>query len=128
MTTLVNITSQEEFDKQVLESVEPVVVHFWAAWCDLCEDMDKFCLLLGQKFANVKFVKVDAEALSNITEKYEIAAVPAFLFLNNRGTVSGKLEGANPPQLAQNVEALSKTQALSESKIAATDSKVTTIA
>jgi thioredoxin 1 len=57
--SLTNIQTQEEFDKQVLQSVDPVVIHFWAAWCDLCDDMDRFCVQLGQKFPNVKFYKVE---------------------------------------------------------------------
>lgn len=113
---LIDVNTQEEFDKNVLQSTEPAVVHFWAAWCDLCPAMDQFCAQLAEKFSNVKFYKVEAEKLSDITEKYGVTAVPAFIFLTKDGAVGSKLEGANPPELARRVEELSKKNVLSDTK------------
>jgi len=117
MSPLTDITSQEDFDKHITGSPDASVVHFWAAWCDLCNDMDRFCTQLGTKFSNVKFFKVEAEVLSDITEKYGVSAVPTFVLFHNKGSVFGKIEGANPAELAKLVEGLSKSTTLSEAKV-----------
>ncbi|KAL0491821.1 glutaredoxin [Acrasis kona] len=117
MTQLTDIRTQQEYNDQVLSLEGPSVVHFWAAWCDLCGDMDKFLVQLKSKFTNVNVFRVEAEALSDITEKYSVAAVPAFLFLHNKGTVDSKLEGANPAEIAKRFEKVSNTGKLLQDKI-----------
>lgn len=62
--TLIHLQSEEDFTQQVVNGLlaknsgNAVVVHFWAEWCAPCFEMDKFCVQLAQKYANVKFFKV----------------------------------------------------------------------
>lgn len=78
-SSIVDITTEESFSQAV--AGKSACVHFEAAWCAPCVEMNKICAQLAVKYPQVAFFKLDAENLSNITEKFGIAAVPAFVFL-----------------------------------------------
>ncbi|KAG2373841.1 hypothetical protein C9374_011726 [Naegleria lovaniensis] len=124
---LINLPSEEDFKQQVVNGLlaknsgNAVVVHFWAEWCAPCFEMDKFCVQLAQKYANVKFFKVEAEKLPNLTEQFNVHSVPAFVFFPASNQNPSKLsftvlEGANPPELAKRTKALSENVSISSSQ------------
>ena len=47
------------FQKEVIESTEPVLVDFMANWCGPCKLTAPIFKALAEEFDNVKFVKVD---------------------------------------------------------------------
>ncbi len=53
---------------------------------------------MSEKFSNVVFVKVDVDENPETAAKYEVSAMPTFLFIK-RGEVVDKLMGANPQAL-----------------------------
>jgi len=64
---------------------------------------------LADTYTNIKFLKIDAEAVSEVTEKYDISAVPSFVFLRN-GKVLDKIDGANGPDLINKITKYSKEE------------------
>ncbi|XP_022715886.1 monothiol glutaredoxin-S17-like isoform X2 [Durio zibethinus] len=80
-----DVKSKGELDG-LRQSGEPVILHFWASWCEASKHMDH----------------VEAEELSEISEEYSVSAVPYFVFLKD-GKVVDKLEGADPSSLANKV-------------------------
>jgi len=67
---------------------------------------------LASKNSNIKFIKIEAEKFPDISEEYEIAAVPSFVFVKE-GKVVDRVEGANPPELSKTVAKYSKSPASS---------------
>lgn len=103
-----NIDSVHALEQQ-LRSAEKVLVHFWAAWCEPCKHMDLVITELAKLHKAVTFVRVEAEEVSDISEKYEIAAVPCFLAFKG-AAVAERLEGADAAALTAAVEKLSGTK------------------
>jgi Grx4 family monothiol glutaredoxin len=64
---------------------------------------------LSTSYPNFKFLKIAAEELSEITEKYEVSVVPSFIFLRN-GKVLDKIDGANGPDLINKLTKYSKEE------------------
>jgi len=58
---------------------------------------------LSQSYPDVVFVKVAAEEVEDVTERFEITSVPSYIFLKN-GQVVDKLIGGHAPELAKKVE------------------------
>ena len=79
MTTLVELASVEQYNTSVANKL--VCIHFTAAWCHPCIEMNKICEQLAAKNSSITFYTCDAEKLSDITEKFDISAVPAFVIL-----------------------------------------------
>ncbi|XP_053166552.1 glutaredoxin-3 [Hemicordylus capensis] len=80
-----------------------VVVHFWAPWAPQCVQMNSVMAELAKEHPRVTFVKLEAEAVPEVSEKYEITSVPTFLFFKNSQRVD-RLDGAHAPELTKKVQ------------------------
>ncbi|CAI5774833.1 glutaredoxin-3 [Podarcis muralis] len=80
-----------------------VVVHFWAPWAPQCVQMNSVMAELAKEHLQVAFVKLEAEAVPEVSEKYEITSVPTFLFFKNSQKID-RLDGAHAPELTKKVQ------------------------
>ena len=76
--------------------------------------MDTVVNTLASIHQTVKFGKMDAEAVADVSEQFDINAVPTFLFFKNKSSM-GRLEGADSLELTRRVEQLKSAQAPAES-------------
>ncbi|PIA26902.1 hypothetical protein AQUCO_08600052v1 [Aquilegia coerulea] len=98
-----NLESKEELDKILSNhSDEPVILHFWATWCDASKQMDQVFSHLSTDFPHTHFFRVEAEEQPELSEAYAVSAVPYFVFFKD-GKAIDTLEGANPSSLANKV-------------------------
>ncbi|XP_077992372.1 glutaredoxin 3-like [Glandiceps talaboti] len=74
-----------------------------APWAPQCEVMNDVMVELAKELLQVKFVKVEAEAVPQISARHEISAVPTFIFIKN-GKQIDRLDGANAPELNKKVQ------------------------
>lgn len=100
---VIEINSLKEL--QVIKGV--AAVYFWASWSKPCGQMSEIFAHLSEQHPLLHFAKVEAEAVPEVSEKYEIESVPHFLFLKN-GAVIDKVEGFNPVELGKKVTQYSK--------------------
>ncbi|MHC4718325.1 MAG: thioredoxin family protein [Planctomycetota bacterium] len=79
MDEMLEITSAEEFDREVLEAEVPVVVTFYADWCGdcvkLCPHVDQWA---KQYAGRMKFVCVE-DARRDLEERYMVHMIPDVL-------------------------------------------------
>ena len=64
--SVINLTT-ENFEEEVLNAKEPVLVDFWATWCGPCQTMGPVVDELAQELTDVKVGKV------NVDEQPELA-------------------------------------------------------
>uniref|UniRef100_A0A1J3CRA9 Monothiol glutaredoxin-S17 n=1 Tax=Noccaea caerulescens TaxID=107243 RepID=A0A1J3CRA9_NOCCA len=98
---VMDLTSKSELDN-LRQSGAPVVLHFWASWCDASKQMDQVFSHLATDFPRAHFFRVEAEEHPEISEAYSVAAVPYFVFFKD-GKAVDTLEGADPSSLANKV-------------------------
>ncbi|URD88189.1 Glutaredoxin [Musa troglodytarum] len=108
-----DVGSKAELD-EALHGAAPVLVHFWASWCEASKQMDQVFAHLATDFPRALFLRVEAEEQPEISEAYAVAAVPYFVFLKDGKSVD-KLEGANPSILANKVAKVAGSTSLVES-------------
>jgi len=82
-----------------------VVIDFFADWCGPCKKIAPEYEKLSQKYADIVFLKIDADESDKLAESFNINALPTFLFLN-KGNIVKRLEGANLVELTKNVDTL----------------------
>lgn len=65
--------------------------------------MNEVMAALAKEHTQVAFVKLEAEAVPEVSEKYGISSVPTFLFFKNSQKVD-RLDGAHAPELTKRVQ------------------------
>lgn len=96
-----DVKSKGEVD-ELVGSGSPVILHFWASWCEASKHMDQLFSHLSTDFPNAHFLRVEAEEQPEISEAYSVSAVPFFAFCKD-GKTFDTLEGADPSSLANKV-------------------------
>src|SRR5687768_5713632 len=89
------ITTIEEFNKYVLESSNdlPVVVDFWAPWCDPCLMLAPIMKELAEENSEKwTFVKINIDESVAIANLYNIRSVPTVMVFN-KGKIGGRYNG-----------------------------------
>jgi len=93
---------RSDFDSEVLarSHERPVLVDFWAAWCQPCRMLGPVLEGLADEAGDAwDLVKVDTEAHPEVAERYEIRGIPA-VKLFHRGEEIAEFTGALPePQV-----------------------------
>lgn len=88
------VSNAQEF-KEILKHDGLVVVDFFATWCGPCKMIAPLIEKFSQQHPEAKFVKVDTDEVPDLSQEYEITAMPTILFLKG-GKVVERVTGANP--------------------------------
>lgn len=85
--------TQENFEKEIMQSAQPVVIDVFATWCGPCQHMMPIFEELSKEFGNkYKFASINVDEARDITIKFGVTSVPTFIFIKN-GQVVGKETG-----------------------------------
>ncbi len=80
------------FMEQIVKSKLPVVVDFWAEWCQPCKMVAPILEKLAKEFAGkVRIAKIDVDANQELAQQFGIQSIPTLMFVKN-----GKIVGQNP--------------------------------
>jgi len=91
--------SDDQFDAEVLQSSEPVLVDFWAEWCGPCKMIAPILDELAETYGGrLKVAKVNIDHNQKTPRNYNVRGIPTLMIFKN-----GKVE-------ATQIGAVSKTQ------------------
>ena len=82
------------FQKHISKNDLPVVVDFWAPWCEPCKVMSPvFAQVAAELYASARFVKVDTEQEQALSNQKGIRSIPT-LVLYKQGVEVARIAGA----------------------------------
>lgn len=82
-----------------------IVLYFHTPWAEPCKQMNSVFSSLSAVHASASFLSINADELPEISESFDVSAVPYFVLLKD-GTILKELSGADPKELAKAIQTL----------------------
>jgi Grx4 family monothiol glutaredoxin len=97
--SVITVTSDEHFETLLKQyASDTLCLNFWASFAQPSLQMNTVFAELATQFQATRFLQIDAEELEDISESFDVNAVPFFVVM--RGTeVLSRISGANPQEL-----------------------------
>jgi len=94
MGSLQNVTDSN-FQAEVIEHDQPVLVDFWAPWCGPCRVVGPVLEEIAGERSDVKIVKLNVDENQATAAKFEVLSIPTMI-LFKAGAPAKKIIGAYP--------------------------------
>jgi|GEM_PF-6961786 len=84
MSESVREMNERDFDQVVLTSRTPVLVDFWAEWCEPCRTLAPIVELAAEQYSGAACVlKVNVDHNPVVMERYGVQAIPTLILFQD---------------------------------------------
>lgn len=95
----------ENFEEEVLKSELPVLVDFYADWCNPCKMMAPVIAELAEELVGkCKVGKCNVDENMMVAQKYRVASIPNFIVFKNGQPVANFMGAMSADELLSQVE------------------------
>ncbi|MBP8591613.1 thioredoxin [Candidatus Shapirobacteria bacterium] len=101
--------NEENFKKEVEESLLPVLVDFWAPWCGPCLMMAPILEELDKEWqGKIKVGKINVDENSALAGQYGVMSIPTIILFKNGEALKEWIGVQDKERFREEVEALAK--------------------
>jgi thioredoxin 1 len=92
---LINEVTDNNFQAEVIESDQPVLVDFWAPWCGPCRAVGPVLEEIAGERSDVKIVKLNIDDNQQAAAQFGVISIPTMILFKNGGEAH-RVVGAYP--------------------------------
>lgn len=92
--SVVTIT-KENFESEVLNCDKPVLLDFWAPWCNPCRMVGPIIDEIASEHPEIKVGKVNVDDESELAIKFKVISIPSIFVMKN-GEITNNAVGLLP--------------------------------
>jgi thioredoxin 1 len=85
--------SSATFDETIKSADTPVLVDFWADWCQPCKMIAPILDELAKEHPGIRVAKVDVDSNPELAQKFNVMSIPTLLLIQD-GEIKKRLVGA----------------------------------
>ena len=90
--------TKQNFQSEVAESKEKVLIDFWASWCGPCRMVSPIVVEIAEESpAGVKVCKVNVDEQPELAQQFQVMSIPTLLVMKDGKPVASSV-GARPKQ------------------------------
>lgn len=101
------ILNDQNFDQEVLQSAQPVMVDFWATWCGPCRIIAPVVEEIAKEYdGKVKVCKIDVDQSPHTASRYGIMSIPTLIFFKGGKPVDKVVGAVSKKELTNRISKL----------------------
>lgn len=98
MSEKIMVLTDENFEREVSQAGETIVIDFWAPWCGPCKVIAPIMEALSEEYGGkVKFAKLNVDDNNASAVKFGIRSIPTIMIVKE-GKVMDQIVGAVPKE------------------------------
>ena len=76
--------TNENFEKEVINSNQKVIVDFFATWCGPCQMLAPVLSEIAEEYKDkIKVCKINVDEEQELAEKFEVVSIPTLIIFEN---------------------------------------------
>lgn len=102
---VINEVSDNDFETEVLQSTQPVLVDFWAPWCGPCKALAPHLDNVAPQYRDsLKIVKLNVDDNPETAKKYGVRGIPTLLIFKEGAVADTKVGASGESDLKTFIE------------------------
>ena len=107
MSNTISHLTDETFEEEVLKSNIPVLVDYWAPWCEPCKMIAPILDSLSAEYAGkLKISKVNIDDNQKTPQKYSVRGIPTLMIFKNGNVEATKVGALSKSQLTAFIDSI----------------------
>lgn len=100
MSENISHISDDNFEQEVLQSEQPVLIEYWAEWCGPCKMIAPILdEIAGEYEGKLKITKLNIDDNPNTPPKYGVRGIPTLMIFKNGNAEATKVGALSKSQL-----------------------------
>ena len=99
--SVITIT-KDNFQQEIMESSQTVMLDFWASWCGPCRMLSPVVDEIAEETPSIKVCKVNVYEQPELAQKYDIMSIPTLISFKDGKLLNSSL-GVQPKESILNL-------------------------
>lgn len=98
---IINLTMQN-FEQEVLQADQPVLIDFWASWCMPCQMLGPIIEEIANEKEDIKVCKVNVDEEQELAMQFMVMSIPTLIVMKD-GKEANRAVGVQPKESILNL-------------------------